>query len=88
MEENLALDGGAIYSGGVLEVYDSKFKENFAEDSGGALFVDAYSSTVLKRNQFFNNIATEFGPAVSNHYNTFIEMTDNEACENVFEKAN
>lgn len=42
----------------------------------------------LRRNEFRNNNAVEYGPAVYNHFNTLVETVNNTACGNVVEGKN
>eukprot|EP00980_Cylindrotheca_fusiformis_P006602 scaffold1390_cov138-Cylindrotheca_fusiformis.AAC.5 len=79
--KNIAFNGGAIFDGGSTNIYDSVFNENKAEDSGGAIYVDAGSSTALYRTELVNNRAGNAGPAVNNRYSTVVNAVNNTACD-------
>jgi len=83
-EDNLAMEGGAIFSAGFADVVDSTFENNSAE-IGGAVYIEAGSSFGLTRSDFKSNTATKFGPAVSNRFNVQVDSANNSGCGNVLE---
>jgi predicted outer membrane repeat protein len=87
-DQNLGINGGAIFSGGDSVVMDTTFHQNFAEDSGGAMYIDAGSAPDLRRNEFRNNNAGEWGPAVNDRFQTLVEMEENIACGNMVQSKN
>lgn len=87
-EGNVAINGGALYNSGFLDIYNANFKENYAEDSGGALYIDAGSRTLLQRNHFISNEAQKFGPAVNNQFNMETNISENTGCGNVARSTN
>ena len=51
--------GGAIYSAGALNIVDSKFSGNSAQDYGGAIFVSAGEATISNieiQRQFYDQL--------------------------------
>jgi predicted outer membrane repeat protein len=38
-DSNFALDGGAVYNGGISNIYDSTFMDNFSEDGVRRVFL-------------------------------------------------
>lgn len=63
-KDNTAHDnGGAIYTSGKLNIFDSAFQSNEAKDtSGGAIFSD--ESTTIKGCSFDDNYADSYGGAI------------------------
>ena len=60
--DNAAQNGGAIYAyGGSLSTTDSRFKNNVANESGGAIYVDSNAELKLVDAEFNENIAEEIG---------------------------
>jgi predicted outer membrane repeat protein len=59
-------DGGAVYSFGELNIYNSKFSDNEASDTGGGLFLGlAADGTSVIDSDFTRNSATD-GGAIGN----------------------
>jgi predicted outer membrane repeat protein len=56
------VDGGAIWSGGLVRVLDSDFSENTADDDGGAIYAD---SIQINQSLFLENEASDDGGAIN-----------------------
>lgn len=58
-----SINGGAIYAGANLQLYDCNFLHNYTSGYGGALYKSG-GNLVISNCQFFNNSALDYGGAI------------------------
>jgi len=82
---NEALNGGAVFSDGNIEIEGSRFWNNRAVQLGGAIWVGSVSSAKITDSVVGGNHAGEGGPAVFSNATLPVEhlvFDGNSACEN------
>ena len=57
-------EGGAVYAGGTLFVYDCVFEDNYATGTGGAIFAPIFNCSIYS-SRFTSNAAEWYGGALS-----------------------